>query len=73
MFVITLEVPAGADPGAQATTRHFPDGASIVCVEHSPGLHKDVRVDELQAGDKLCAFGRPNPGGGSLITNVQEV
>jgi hypothetical protein len=56
-----------------AWERVYPDGSLVVCVEVGPNMYGHKRADELQAGDKVCSFGPPNPGAGLEIDSAEVV
>jgi len=73
MIKLTMELHPDADPELKATTRFYPNGASMVCVEVSPGLVVSKAASDIQVGDMVCAFGPPRPGPGSAVAVVEEV
>ena len=73
MIKVTLAVPQDADPEAGATTKHYPDHDTMVCVEHAPGLFSEKKISDVTAGEKLCLFGRPRPSPGVTVTSTEEV
>lgn len=54
-------------------TRVIPDHGQMLCVEVGPNMHGHKRADAVEAGDKVCAFGMPNPGSGLEIESAEVV
>ena len=73
MIEVTFALPPNAAPDQQPTKRYFPVHSTLVCVEIRPGRIVQQKVDVLKVGDKVCVFGRPNPGPGVEVTSVKVV